>query len=54
MKKYKLRKELNGAIKGLEKNVDKSWRELEKVESWRKLKTKNMRLIHDLFFARII
>jgi hypothetical protein len=54
MNKYKLRKEINEAITNLEKNVDKNWREIEKVESSRKHKMKNMRLIHELFFTRII
>jgi hypothetical protein len=51
---FQLGKELNAAIKGLEQNVDKDWREIETVESRKKLKTKSMRLIHELFFARII
>jgi len=45
---HRLRKALNEAVKDLERNVDKEWREIEKHEM------KSMGLIHDLFFARII
>ena len=50
----KLRKVLNAAIKDLEQNVDKNWREIEKGETRINCDPINMRLIHELFFARVI
>ncbi len=45
---HRLRNALNEAVKDLERNVDKEWREIEKHEM------KSRGLIHDLFFARLI
>jgi hypothetical protein len=50
----KLRKVLNAAIKDLEQNVDKNWREIDKGETRINYDPINMRLIHELFFARVI
>jgi hypothetical protein len=50
----KLRKVLNAAIKDLEQNVDKNWREIDKGETRINYDPMNMRLIRELFFARVI
>jgi hypothetical protein len=51
--KNQLKKELNVAIKCLEANIDKNLREINN-ETKKKLDKANMRLIHDLFFARTL
>jgi hypothetical protein len=48
--KNQLRKELNEAIKGLQANVCKNWRETD--VTGKKIDNEKIRLIHDLFFAR--
>jgi predicted phage-related endonuclease len=48
--KNQLRKELNEAIKGLQANVYKNWRETD--VTGKKIDNEKIRLIHDLFFAR--
>ncbi len=52
--KIQLKYELNEAIRGLEKNIDKNFREIN-VETKKKIDRKeNIRLIHDLFYARTL
>jgi BMFP domain-containing protein YqiC len=51
--KNQLKKELNGAIKSPEANIDKNLREINN-ETKKKLDKANMRLIHDLFFVRTL
>ncbi len=52
--KNQLGKELNEAIRGLEKDIYKSWREIENTETREKHIIEIFRFIHDLFFARTI
>jgi hypothetical protein len=51
--KIQLKYELNEAIRSLEKNIDKNFREIS-VETKKKIDKENIRLIHDLFYARTL
>ena len=51
--KIQLKYELNGAIRSPEENIYKNFREIN-VETKKKIDKENIRLIHDLFFARTL
>ena len=52
-KKSQLKHEVDEAIRSLEENIDKNFREIN-VETKKKIDKKKIRLIHDLFYARTL